>query len=115
MLKVDAMSAQGQARHFDHAPITSGLPRQAEKFRAGRHFAFVPTSESRDYSITSSARPSSESGTVRPSALAVLRLNRSPALKFRSLAAINDSIHVKHFTFFHYRPSVEQNSFATAD
>jgi hypothetical protein len=48
-------------------------------------------------------------------ALAVLRLNRSPALKFPLLAAINDSSHVKHFTFFHYRLSVEQNSFATAD
>jgi CheY-like chemotaxis protein len=31
------------------------------------------------------------------------------------LAAINDSSHVKHFTFFNYRLSVEQNSFATAD
>jgi hypothetical protein len=44
-----------------------------------------------------------------PSALAVLRLNRSPALEFCPLAAINDASHVKRFTFLHYRLSVEQN------
>jgi hypothetical protein len=34
----------------------------------------VPISDIADYSITSSARTSSDGGTVRPSALAVLRL-----------------------------------------
>jgi hypothetical protein len=36
-------------------------------------------------------------------------------LPFQEAAVINDASHVKHFTFFHYRLSVEQNSFATAD
>ena len=36
-------------------------------------------------------------------------------LPFQEAAAINDASDVKRFTFFHYRLSVEQNSFATAD
>jgi hypothetical protein len=40
-----AMSELGQSRHSDHAPITSGLPRKADIFRTGRHFAFVPKAE----------------------------------------------------------------------
>jgi hypothetical protein len=40
-----ATSASGQLHHFERAPITSGLPRKADSFRASRHFAFVPTSE----------------------------------------------------------------------
>jgi hypothetical protein len=32
-------------RHSDHAPITSGFPRKADKFKAGRHFAFVPNAD----------------------------------------------------------------------
>src|SRR6266581_3769963 len=34
-------------------------------------------------------------------------------LPFQEAAAINDASDVKRFTFFHYRLSVEQNSFAT--
>ena len=36
----------GQSRHFDRAPFTSGLPRKADNFRAGWHFAFVPQPDS---------------------------------------------------------------------
>jgi len=35
-------SELGQTRHFDHAPITSGLPRQADNFSAARHVSNVP-------------------------------------------------------------------------
>jgi hypothetical protein len=39
------MSALGQSHHFDHAPITSGLTRKADKFKAGGHFAKVPNTD----------------------------------------------------------------------
>jgi hypothetical protein len=29
--------APGQSHPFDHAPVASGLPRKADKFRASRH------------------------------------------------------------------------------
>jgi len=32
----------GQLRHSDSALVTSGLPREADNFGAGRHFGFVP-------------------------------------------------------------------------
>jgi hypothetical protein len=35
----------GCVRHSDHARIISGLPRKADKVKAGRHFAFVPEAE----------------------------------------------------------------------
>jgi hypothetical protein len=35
----------GCVRHSDHAPITSGLPRKADKFKAGRHFTLVPIAD----------------------------------------------------------------------
>ena len=35
-------SALGQSRRSDCAPMTSNLPRQADSFRAGWHFAIVP-------------------------------------------------------------------------
>jgi hypothetical protein len=31
-----------QSRHSDCVPVTSGLPRKADKFKAGRDFAKVP-------------------------------------------------------------------------
>jgi hypothetical protein len=37
-------SVTGQSRRSDRAPITSGLPRKADKFGARWHFAFVPCS-----------------------------------------------------------------------
>ena len=39
------MSATGQKRRFDRRPVTSGLPRQADLFRVGRHVSKVPKSE----------------------------------------------------------------------
>jgi hypothetical protein len=35
----------GQTRHFDRAPITSGLPLLADNFRAGQHVSKVPNAE----------------------------------------------------------------------
>ena len=58
----------------------SALSAKADIDRRDRHVRFVPKADSRTaaknyaYSITSSARPSSGSGNVRPSALAVFRL-----------------------------------------
>jgi hypothetical protein len=37
----DTVSLLSQNRRSDRAPITSGLPRKADKFRARWHFAFV--------------------------------------------------------------------------
>src|SRR5262245_18442864 len=45
-----------------------------------RHVCFGPKADMFAYSITSSARASNEAGTVRPSALAVLRLITSSYL-----------------------------------
>jgi hypothetical protein len=39
------MSETGQSRHSDCVSITSGLPRKADKFKAGPDFAKVPTGE----------------------------------------------------------------------
>ena len=62
----------GKARS-EHIP--SGLLTRADVVDAFWHFWFVPDwGHSAGYSITSSARPSSGSGTVRRSVLAVLRL-----------------------------------------
>jgi hypothetical protein len=38
-------SASGQSRHFDLAPVTSGLPRSTDIFRYRRHVSKVPTSD----------------------------------------------------------------------
>jgi|SRR5256885_3020718 hypothetical protein len=35
----------GQTRHFDRAPITSGLPLLADNFRAGQHVSKVPNAD----------------------------------------------------------------------
>ena len=40
------MSELGQSRHFDGAPITSGLPREADIFRVRRYVSKVPTTDS---------------------------------------------------------------------
>jgi hypothetical protein len=39
-------SAVGQSRHSDCVPITSDLPRKADKFEAGGHFGKVPQPDS---------------------------------------------------------------------
>ena len=56
------------------SPAMSALPPKADMCSATRHVRFVPKADILGYSITSSARPISVLGTVRPSALAVLRL-----------------------------------------
>ena len=94
-----AGSAQGQSRRFDRGSATSGLPRLS-KTEVGSRLSLVRSSLNNGhagaaascpfgaaglmrrskrhlYSITLSARPSSEGGTARPSALAVLRLTIS--------------------------------------
>jgi hypothetical protein len=40
--RCDAMSESGQSRHFERAPITSGLPPTADILRVIRHVAKVP-------------------------------------------------------------------------
>src|SRR5712691_1788201 len=40
-----AMSVLGQSRHFDLAPVTSGLPRLADISRVSRHVSKVPWHE----------------------------------------------------------------------
>src|SRR5262249_12612816 len=56
--------------------VMSALPPEADMCSATSDVRFGPKADIGHlfYSITSSARPSSEIGTVRPSALAVLRL-----------------------------------------
>jgi hypothetical protein len=39
------MSQLGQSRRFHRAPITSGLPREADIFRVRRYVSKVPTTE----------------------------------------------------------------------
>jgi hypothetical protein len=39
------MSAWGQSRRFDRAPLTSGLPRLADILRVIRHVSKVPKNE----------------------------------------------------------------------
>src|SRR5262245_14813607 len=69
------------ARKYADAPYTVGLPRGRRERLGGRRPA-----EQRDelaalhHSMTSSARASSAGGTVRPSALAVLRFTESSSL-----------------------------------
>ena len=59
--------------------ITSGLQRTAGPYRCANR-VLTHRSKQHGYSITSSARASSEGGTSRPSALAVLRLMDSSNL-----------------------------------
>src|SRR3974390_1977923 len=79
------MSALGQKRTFIHLQLMSALPPKADIGRNDRDVCFVPKADilhcGRDcYSIKSSARDSSDCGTDRPSALAVLRLITSSYL-----------------------------------
>ena len=59
---------------FGRWPTTSRLPPEADIVTTGRHVSKVQARSFPHYSITSSARASSVGGTVRPSALAILRL-----------------------------------------
>jgi len=73
------MSAFGQKPTFALQKVMSALPPKADMCSAQAYVRFGPKADSciaaNDcYSITSSARPISVSGTLRPSAFAVLRL-----------------------------------------
>jgi hypothetical protein len=67
------MSALGQKQTFGIVQFMSALPPKADIAERAWDVRFVPIADIA-YSITSSARPSSESGTVRPGLLAILRL-----------------------------------------
>src|SRR5262249_22563266 len=54
--------------------VMSALPPKADMCGATRDVRFGPKADIADYSIISSVRERSEGGTVRPIALAVLRL-----------------------------------------
>src|SRR5439155_2024889 len=73
-------NARGKLGRAGDVRCTTVLPPKADVHPRSCYVAFVPKaavsnrSKAAPYSITSSARASSVSGTVRPSALAVLRL-----------------------------------------
>jgi hypothetical protein len=70
-----AMSALGQKQTFAVQKRMSALPPKADMCGAKRDVRFVPKADIPPaYSITSSARESTDGGIVRPSAFAVLRL-----------------------------------------
>ena len=71
------MSALGQKQTFAVQKGMSALPPKADMCGATSDVRFVPIADMHDccrYSITSSARASTDGGIVRPSAFAVLRL-----------------------------------------
>jgi hypothetical protein len=59
--------------------------------------------------------PATPGGMPSPSALAVLRLNRRPALEFRPLAAINESEPCEAFHILALPSECRTESFATAE
>ena len=69
------LSALGQKQTSKHVRSMSALPPKADMDHHGRDVRFVPKADmAPGHSITSSARESTDGGTVRPSALAVFRL-----------------------------------------
>ena len=68
------MSLTGRRRRLDKPPITSGLARLTDIPSARRHVSKLPNPEMSAHSTSSSARASSDAGTVTPWAFAVLRL-----------------------------------------
>jgi hypothetical protein len=69
------MSAKGHKQIYAPQKAMSALPPKADVCGALACVCFGPKADiGQRYSITSSARLSSECGTVRPSTLAVLRL-----------------------------------------
>ena len=85
-------SPLGHERHRNRGadrvsgPKVNGLARcSAEDARLAPIFDYVQRSKMRSYSITWSARCSSDGGIVRPRALAVLRLMSSSSLVGRSM------------------------------
>ena len=79
------MSASGQTRKSGNAIASSDLPLKADIKQTLRqsekcHFRTHASQQSKPYSITSSARPSTDTGRSRKSALAVFRLITSSYL-----------------------------------
>ena len=80
------MTGWGHERRFCDVFGTSASPSRATveqtllDFLKGANSGLTRCSKRQFYSITSSARPSSESGKVRPSVLAVLRLMMNSTL-----------------------------------
>jgi hypothetical protein len=71
---VRRMSASGQKRTWRLQLAMSALPPKADSRSYAPNIRFGPEADIAAYSISSLARDRSELGTVRPSALAVLRL-----------------------------------------
>src|SRR5215469_11290667 len=85
MTGLTAMSALGQKQTSEHDWTMSALPPKADMVQQDGDVRFVPKADIRgNYSITKSARAISVGGTVRPSALAVLRLIASSYLSGNS-------------------------------
>jgi hypothetical protein len=57
MLALWLMTALGQSRHFDRAPLTSGLPPTPEILSARRHVSNVPKAEVAQPSGQNKGRP----------------------------------------------------------
>src|SRR5215510_10844834 len=67
--------------------LMSALPPKADMCSATGDVCYGPIADIATYSITSSARLSSDSGTARPSILAVLRLNTNSNFVGRSIGS----------------------------
>src|SRR6267143_4377921 len=73
MLALWLMTALGQSRRFDRAPLTSGLPRLPDIFRVRRHVSKVPMNETaRAVGRCGMAVPAID-GTMRASYLMMMR------------------------------------------
>jgi hypothetical protein len=70
----------GQSRHFDPAPLTSGLPRSTDIIRPDRLVRFVPEAVMEAYSITSVAKPKTDVGISMPSIFAVFKFTTNSNL-----------------------------------
>jgi hypothetical protein len=84
------MSALGHKRTFCAAELMSALPPKADIRVANRNVRYVPRADiSQVYSITSSARPISVLGTLRPSASAGFSpLITGQAIRFSKTASV---------------------------
>ena len=89
------MSALDQKQTSAHVRVMSAIPPKADIGTQPRDVRFVPKADilrrgkKRRYSITSSARTSSEGGMVIRTALAVLRLQIARVCTFQNLVDVN--------------------------
>ena len=98
----------GYVRFAPNSDRTAGI--------AGRLISNVPSPEVPGAIRLPRRRgPAAPGGMASPSALAVLRLNRSPALEFRPLAAINESEPCEAFHILALPSECRTESFATAE